>query len=115
MKQAGGYPTLNNLKDGWFTHGDDIVLENWYALDDSTMSSQVLGGLTEISVLDNAALADAIAERSARIFCLNPERMWGCLPLIRMDEVEVGLLSTTTGTTTSSMWCWRYCRHLFPI
>ena len=73
MKQAGGYPTLNNLKDGWFTHGDDIMLENWYALDDSTMSSRVLGGLTEISVLDNAALADAIAARSARIFCLNPE------------------------------------------
>lgn len=49
------------------------LTETWYALDDQSQTSSAIGGLFDISADTEAALADAIAQRSARVICINEE------------------------------------------
>lgn len=63
---------LDSIKGGLYL-SDSAMLDTWYALNDQEQSSSVLGGLFDISADSNAALAQAIEQRSARIVCLNEE------------------------------------------
>ena len=66
-------PRRDTTKAAFHTGDADIVLENWYAIDDVNDTSEMLGELTEISVADNAALAEAIENRATRLIVNNPE------------------------------------------
>lgn len=65
-------PRRDTTKNAWYTGEEDIILEEWYAIDDVNQTSQILGYLTEESITDNQALAEAIANRSTRMIVNNP-------------------------------------------
>lgn len=65
------FSTDDATKANWYLGSENAQLETWYALDDSTASSSVLGGMSEISIASSTALQDAVANRSSRICMLN--------------------------------------------
>lgn len=62
----------DSTKESWYLGGNSAQLETWYALDDAAGSSAVVGKLGD-SVVSDAALKDAIDNRSARIIIRNNE------------------------------------------
>lgn len=65
-------PRRDSTKSAWYTGEEDVVLEEWYALDDVNQSSSILGYLTEETIRDNQELAEAIEMRSTRMIVNNP-------------------------------------------
>ena len=65
--------TDDATKSNWYTGSEDAQLEMWYTLDDVAQASTVVGPFVGTSVADNAALSDAVADRTARVCMLNPE------------------------------------------
>lgn len=63
----------DSTKLSWHTGSENIQLETWYAIDDETDSSSILGEIYETSVVDNAELDAAFTDRSARIIMRNNE------------------------------------------
>ena len=67
------YPSRDTSKEAWETDGKDIVLEEWYILNDVTNHSTTAGQLYQTSTASSAALNDALANRATRIIIRNPE------------------------------------------
>lgn len=67
------YPSRDTSKEAWETDGKDIVLEEWYILDDVANHSTTAGQLYQTSTASNAALNEALANRTTRIIIRNPE------------------------------------------
>ena len=74
---SGGYDaaynfgTMDNTKADWYS-ADDLTMGDWYRVDDVNSSSAVVGSIFSDSVTDNGELADAIAQRTSRIFIVTP-------------------------------------------
>ena len=68
----GEAQNLDVIKEGLYL-SDAAMTDTWYALNDQEQSSAVLGGMFDISAESDAALAQAIDQRSARIICINEE------------------------------------------
>ena len=68
-----GYISSDDAKNNWYTDGQDVELETWYAVDDETTSSEKLGKIYETSVVDNEQLKQAIDDRTTRIVSFNRE------------------------------------------
>jgi len=71
------YLSFNNApgtKAAWYIdESQDIVNEGYYALDDLTGTSELIGSFRKDTILNNEALAQAIADRSLRIVMQTPE------------------------------------------
>lgn len=67
------YPTTDVAKDAWHTGEEDILLDTWYSVDDVTESCTILGAESEISVLDNVQMQEALQNRTLRITNHNRE------------------------------------------
>lgn len=66
------YPTRETTMESW--HSDvPVTPETWYALDDLSGTSTQLGDIKGSSVVNNAALKDAIDARRTRIVMFNRE------------------------------------------
>lgn len=72
-----GYLGFNNdpaTKVAWYIpETEDIVNEAYYALDDLTGTSQIVGMFRQDTILSNTALKEAIANRSLRVVMTTPE------------------------------------------
>lgn len=68
----GEAQNLDSIKGGLYL-SEAAITDTWYTLNDQEQSSSVLGGLFDISADSNAALDQAIEQRSARIVCINEE------------------------------------------
>lgn len=62
-----------NTMAAWYTNGEPAELSQWYVVDDYTQTSTKYGDFRTVSVTENAALADATANRTVRMCTLNPE------------------------------------------
>ncbi len=71
-----GYVGFNNAADtkaAWYIpEAEDIVDEGYYALDDLTGTSKLIGQFRKDTILNNEELAKAIADRSLRIVMQSP-------------------------------------------
>ncbi|WP_394961145.1 dienelactone hydrolase family protein [Candidatus Allofournierella merdavium] len=67
------YYNNDATKANWYTNGENVQLDEWYAVDDLTQSSRQLGSILETSVVENTDLAAAIQARTSRIFGMTPE------------------------------------------
>lgn len=70
----GEFGVMNGKMDAsWYP---DLPIESgiWYAADDDTMTNTKLGHYSEITVLDNAGLANAVATRTARMYYMSPNQ-----------------------------------------
>lgn len=61
-----GYTEDEHNRTGWYAE-DGFSEGRWYALDDATQTSTDLGAFNETSIVDNAALAEAIENGTTRI------------------------------------------------
>lgn len=60
------YTTTEASRAGWYAP-DGFSTARWYALDDKLQSNTDLGAFNEISIVDNAALAESIENGNTRI------------------------------------------------
>ena len=67
------YPVSDVAKEAWHTGGEDIVMETWYAIDDVNDTCTILGAESEVSILDNAAMQEAVQNRTTRLYNQNRE------------------------------------------
>lgn len=65
--------THDATKANWYTGGENAQLEMWYTLDDNAQTNSILGSFSDLSIVDNEELRNAIDERTSRICMLNPE------------------------------------------
>lgn len=72
-----GYVGFNNgadVKKAWYIAEDqDVVNEGYYALDDLTGTSKLIGSFRKDTILNNEELAKAIEDRALRIVLQTPE------------------------------------------
>ena len=66
------YNTRPEMKDGWYTGGADIQYGSWYAIDDETRSSRIIGTFNETSILDDSDFADCVANGLVRVAAQTP-------------------------------------------
>ena len=68
----GEAQNLDAVKGGLYL-SEAAMTDTWYALNDQEQNATALGGMFSISEDNDAALAQAIDQRSARIICVNEE------------------------------------------
>lgn len=74
---SGGYDatynfgTMDNTKADWYS-ANDLTMGDWYSIDDANASVQDIGSIFNGSVTENAALADALAARTTRMYIVTP-------------------------------------------
>lgn len=68
----GETQNMESVKAGLYI-AEAAATDTWYTLDGVAGSSAPIGGLFDISADSDETLASAIAERSARVICINPE------------------------------------------
>lgn len=64
--------TSDTVKEEFYT-SDDIQLRKWYSIDDVNSSSTILGDFRDLTIVNSPALAEAFANRCARLTVSNPE------------------------------------------
>lgn len=65
------WATLNQdetIKSTWYS-AEDVTFGSWYSIDDLSQTSTIVGSFQNDSILDDAALADALAAGTARVLC----------------------------------------------
>lgn len=69
---AYNFGTMDNTKADWYS-ANDLTMGDWYSVDDVNASVADVGSIFNGSVTENAALADAISNRTSRIFIVTPK------------------------------------------
>lgn len=66
------YNTRPEVKDGWYTGGADIEYGSWYAIDDETQTSRIIGTFNETSILNSSDFADCVENGLVRVATQTP-------------------------------------------
>ncbi len=63
--------TKEKTKEDWYS-AEDLVMGEWYALDDNNASSVSVGNIYSTSAQTNSDVAKAISDKTSRIFIVTP-------------------------------------------
>ncbi len=66
------YNRRPNIKDGWYTGGEDIVYGKWYEIDDQNQSSKIIGDFGKASIITDTDFADSVNNGIVRVVTQTP-------------------------------------------
>lgn len=66
------YPSMDFARESWYTGEEDILVDQYYLLDDATQTSQALWDF-HANHYGDEAFADAVSQRMLRSITFNPE------------------------------------------